>query len=369
MSEMRFIKPIDGDCLTNVAGKYSAEKNTLTVTVRVAAPAGKRITICDVPAGYVDGEYRAKVKLDGYRNTLQVLDAESGEKVTAVVYWLPKATGGFRFSVDDNIWFLQDITANKDTYTSIFDNPYLGLYREMHEKYGIKVHLNIFYETPKNGGFNLTQMTDKFKDEWRRNADWLHLSFHANSEYPDRPYIATSYGTMRRDHDKVIAEIRRFAGEEVLLPETTVHWGESTREGIRALRAAGMRYFAGYLTLTESKTPSVSYYLTPDKIENADHYGIWKDHSEDVIYTKIDLVLNTRKPEEITKILEDAYATHPEKGFWEVMIHEQYFYPDYGHYLPDFKERLEAGFSFAKRHNLTPTFLTPVFAEEEGMRK
>ena len=39
---------------------------------------------------------------------------------------------GYRLSVDDNIWFLRNI-ANHPEYTSLFDDPYLRLYKDIHE--------------------------------------------------------------------------------------------------------------------------------------------------------------------------------------------------------------------------------------------
>jgi len=83
----------------------------------------------------------------------------------------------FRFSVDDNIWFFQDLA--KNNYSSIFENSYLALYKRLHEKYNIKVQLNLFYQFED---FNLSQMPDRYKQEWIANKDWLQLSFHSKTE-------------------------------------------------------------------------------------------------------------------------------------------------------------------------------------------
>ena len=74
----------------------------------------------------------------------------------------------FIFTVDDNIRFLKEI--NEREYESIFEHPYLAMYRRLHEKYGLKVQLNLFYEME---GFDLSRMTTRYKDEWKENADWL----------------------------------------------------------------------------------------------------------------------------------------------------------------------------------------------------
>ena len=43
----------------------------------------------------------------------------------------------FCFTVDDNIRFLKEITENR--YQSIFDHPYLAMYRRLHEEFDLKV--------------------------------------------------------------------------------------------------------------------------------------------------------------------------------------------------------------------------------------
>ena len=75
------------------------------------------------------------------------------------------------FTVDDNIRFLKEIT--EVCYRSIFEHPYLSMYRRLHERFGLKVQLNLFY---REGDFDLSQMTDRYYEEWKENADWIKLS-------------------------------------------------------------------------------------------------------------------------------------------------------------------------------------------------
>ena len=80
----------------------------------------------------------------------------------------------FRLSVDDNVRFLQDIAEHD--YRSVFENPYLAMYRRLHEKYGLKVHMNIYWESPEYGDFTLLDMPDRYRQEWLDNRDWLRFS-------------------------------------------------------------------------------------------------------------------------------------------------------------------------------------------------
>src|ERR1700709_1519345 len=100
---MKIISPIDGDMLHARDG--------------IGVEGGLQITVM------VAGE-PVNVVLKEYRNVLEGGD----EKI--VVYWLKNFAGGYRLSIDDNIWFLRDIHYNKGIYRSIFDNPYLAFLKK-----------------------------------------------------------------------------------------------------------------------------------------------------------------------------------------------------------------------------------------------
>ena len=46
----------------------------------------------------------------------------------------------FCFTVDDNIRFLKEIA--EKNYKSIFEHPYLAMYKRLHEDFDLKVQLN-----------------------------------------------------------------------------------------------------------------------------------------------------------------------------------------------------------------------------------
>lgn len=364
---MKFINPIDGHMLSNIAGEII--DGALYIDVELSAEAGKNITINTIPAVCNNGVYTAKVPLFGYRNTLEAIDTDSGETAVIAVYWLKKAAKKYALSVDDNIWFLCDITKNKDVYTSIFDNPYLAVYKKAHDLYGAKVRINIFNEIDgpyldRFGEFDLSMMTDKFKDEWKANSDWLHLAFHAKSEHPDRPYLTTTYERLQKDYRTVINEIKRFAGEEVIERCTTFHWGASNRAGVRAARSEGIGLLMSYMQHDGKGNTLVSYYMTPEEIDNANIYGFWKDHSEDIIFGKIDAVLNTQDCDGNIAKLEESLVKYPKKGYIEVMIHEQYFYPFYSAYIPNYEQRILTACEWCVNHGYEGSFSSDVVYED-----
>ena len=340
-----FVFPFDGDCLNERDGILNG--NTLIITAVISAPEGHEVYVCGNKAEYDGENYKAQVEIEGYRNTLCAYDKTSSENVNIAVFKLDDVVGKYRVSSDDNILFLQDLTKNKDVYKSIFENPYLAVYKKAHDLYGAKVHLNLFYEfipnehfTEHTEYFNLTMMTDKFKDEFRANSDWLKLAFHANSEFPDMPYKNTTFEQMKEDCVKVCREIIRFAGKECMNDTTPIHWGEVNREGVRALRSLGFRSLTGYLTFNEDGSPLVAYYLDKDQTKHADTRDFWYDKDEDMMFARIDLVTNLKTYDWVMQQIKEIVAHPTRGGFVSTMIHEQYYHKDYSGYLPDFENRV-----------------------------
>jgi hypothetical protein len=349
--KIKFLKPVDGDILTSYDG-IQTEKGLLT-EVTVTAPTGMEISINGTTAGYSDGKYSAKVNITGYNNIFEAKDAATGKKAEAEIFWLKNVVDKYRLSIDDNIWFLRDINKNAGIYKSIFENQYLGFLKGVHDTYGTKIHLNLFYETD---GFNLSQMTDKFKGEWKDNADWLHLSFHAISEFPDRLYKDASYEQVKHDCILVRDQIKRFAGEELMGPVTTLHWGAATADGCRALRDQGYRALAGYFSAEGQDT--VSYYLNDEKRLHVNNRFLWRDNTEGLIFSRLALVINTVGLNEIVPYLDNLKSDGHKPAFCDLMIHEQYFYPFYSAYQPDFRDKVITAVKWAVGKGYIPAFLS-----------
>ena len=339
-----FIFPKDGDCVN--ANDGIVIDGGVRIAVSIQAPFGHDIELNGGFVRYENGCYRGYADIKNGENTLCARDVTTGDSASVKVYSLPNALGGYRLSSDDNIIFLYDINEHKDEYKSIFDNPYLAIYKKAHDLWGAKAHLNLFYEFDDEARacfsedrpyFNLSMMTDKFKDEFRANADWLKFTFHAKSEFPPMPYKYADGETVRRDCEKIHSEIRRFAGDEVISRCTTVHFGEANRDGVRVLRELGYKVLTGYFI--DGEFP-VAYYADNEMINHVYERDFWRDNETDMLFGRIDLVLNLNKHSENMQILREIMASPTRGGFMSVMIHEQYFYSDYMNYLPDFESRV-----------------------------
>ena len=255
-----------------------------------------------------------------------------------------KNTGAkkFCFTVDDNIRFLKEL--NERSYPDIFSHPYLEMYRRLHRKYGVKVQLNLFYEADD---FNLSQMTDNYRDEWLQNSDWLKLSFHSRLEAV-KPYESSGYEEVFEDCQKVHREIIRFASLPSLAKTTTIHYCLATSEGLSALKDNGVLGLLGLYGTPEK--PCFSYQSTPAECIMLS--GGQVISSENMMYSSIDIVLNRHKECEISRLLDEL----SERDFIKVMIHEQYFYLDYARYQPSFEEKLNITFSFLRKNGYESIF-------------
>lgn len=269
---------------------------------------------------------------------------------------------GYRLSVDDVIWAFQDIAQHSE-YTSIFDNPFFALYKRVHDVYGTKVHMNIYYETVEKD-FNLSMFPDKYKNEWKENAHWLHLSFHGLADKPNWPYREAGYDKVKHDCDLVMEQILRFAGPEVTGPVTTLHFGDATAEGVQALYDCGIRVIQSEF-MTSTGEPLPKYGLSDEELKQVRYDTFWKDPKSGMIYYGCDAILNKRNIEDIGPWMDEFQEKYPDRPFVDVLIHEQYFYPHYKRYLADYEERVVTGVKWCHEHGYAPCFVTEMLEMED----
>jgi len=350
---IRIMAPRDGDVLNHTDGEETAE--TLSIIVRGVAPEKSLVRVNGREARVEEGTFSCVVPLTGRRNTIV---AEAGDQKDTVEVWWDKASRKrYRFSVDDNIFFLKDLAANPDKYASLFDHWYLEFWREMHNTYGAKIHINIYYQTD---GFNLSQMPAKWKPEWQANAPWLHLSFHALGDKPDRPYMNASYDQIARDYDLVVAEIRRFAGPEVLSRTTTVHWAECPKQAVKALRDRGIEQLIGLFGASHGVT-TACYYLSPDQSARCDGRPAWHDRDTDMFFIPCTVVVNSFGVGEIQPRLDARTAVAHSGEMVELLIHEQYFRKEFEYYQLDAMDKVRAALDWVKARGYEPVFWSDGF--------
>lgn len=358
---MKFLKPIDGDVLFSVADG-TVQGDGLLTEITLEAPKNRNITINGIPAIEENGVYTASICIDGYRNAIEALDTESGKLQTIYVYWFRKGYKTYRLGVDDVIWCFENIYKHQDEYTSIFDDPFLCIFKDLHDKYNTYVHMHIYYEND-DGSFCLTMFPDKYKSEFKANSDWLKFTFHSLKDKPDSPYKYASYEQVMREGKQVEREIIRFAGKEVLSNITSQHFADSNLHATRAFRNLGFRCIDGYFKFDKNGEPAVSYYLNKEQTAHAHSRDFWVDNKEDIIFVKDDIIINEVDLDKIEAYMEKISSSE-DHCFHYLLIHEQYFYEHYRRYEPDYRERIFAAVDWCHKHGYRPETITNIALEE-----
>lgn len=368
MEALKFVFPWDGDYLN----RYDGEWKGGALWVYIGVNKNAKINGADAVYSEERGYFISKIPLYGYRNTI-VAKAENEEAKITLFTLRDNSVKRFRISSDDNILFLKELS--EGNYKSIFDHPYLALYKKAHDLYGAKVHLNLFYAfdekaqsffTNRKGYFDLSMTTDRYKEEFINNSNWLKLAFHAKSEYPDRPYKYASREKILEDYTLVCREICRFAGKECIPNSTTIHWGEANREVVGTLRSLGLHSLTGYFEKDTGGEPLVSYYADIETVEHVGKRDFWMDTKENMIFGRIDRVLNIGTLNEVLKSVDEISEDKHRGGFVSIMIHEQYFYEDYTRYLPDFEKRVLDSCEILNKKGYKASFISEAVAEPDA---
>lgn len=281
------------------------------------------------------------------------------------------------FYIDDVIWILRDLNNQKPK--SIFGTPFMKMLKDNHDKYCLKVQLNLFYRTDSFYGyedFTLSQMTDAYKDQFQQNKDWLTFAFHAMEEFPDYPHVNATYDDTKKLFKMIESEVLRFAGEGCFSYTVCPHWLPVSREGVRALKDCGVKLLDCTAGDAEEYNPEkhtllyghaqrilnnrqpeamvmtypnasysnvVCYNHLPTKIDGSIHNTLKSYHDDDIgIELKKFSCININEtdicdiPGRVNGLLGNEYIG--------LIIHEQYFYYDYFAYQPEYAQKLDTTF-------------------------
>ena len=367
-SEIRIDQPFSGAVLHHrlkspvlgVVKGTDGKPMALKVKVSGESPPDTAVTVNGVECRRNGKAFETEILLRQRTNEIVVKTESNETRVT--VLWLKNSVPRYRFTVDDTVFCLREI--HRNGYKSLFDDYFLGNLRKRHRKYGTKVALNLFYATSveekineEREQFDLSQFSDRYKSEWRDNADWLRLLFHAKREFPNEPYKDASAETLISDFVQVEKEIKRFAGEETYLPTTVVHFGTIRPETYASLTAHGVTALSGYYVKRNNGDYPVSYQMDVSRCDYLSKNDFLLDTDSGIVFSKMDMVLNTIPLHDVVPTLEKTIADPNTAEFVDLMTHEQYFWPLYKNYLPDHWDRLDSAFAFLAEHGYKPVFL------------
>lgn len=200
--------------------------------------------------------------------------------------------GYLHFSVDDSNSIFEDLTNNRRRYKSIFDQPFLGFMKQLHDRYGIVVSFYVFYSWDVNEDcFTLADATDRYAAEFSANADWLRFGFHAIDA---AAYENLDADTLRVYYEKTVNELIRITGSEACI-DTFLRLDRYTADDacVEALREEGV---TGLLTAVLGDGRTACYDLSDEEYALA-HQEDWFA-ADGMPYTPTDICLEWLESDE-----------------------------------------------------------------------
>ncbi len=348
---LRIDEPFHGAVLNRRHGVQ--DDGGLTIPVTGRAPLDRRVTVNGVEARREGERFEAEVTITRAEQDVKaVCDGTLGRlEHTVRVVWDESSRPRWRFSIDDNVYWLRDVA--REGYDSLFDCFYLAMLRDFNERYGAKFTVNIYFEA--EDGWLLTEFPEGYRGEFEDNADWLVLACHAYANKPDRPYQYTPPQKVVDDIRLVEEQIVRFAGEQTVAPPTVIHWGMVAPAALPLLYEQGVRVLSGGFR-PGPYGRDIGYWQDAERSEWLFRNEALKDFDSGIVFSNIDLCGNTVPLEEIEPRLE-AVADDPRTAeIMDLFTHEQYFWPFYRNYLPDHAERLDVMIRWVTERGYEPVF-------------
>jgi hypothetical protein len=342
-------EPFNGAILDHHHGK--PRDGGLAIRVVGKAPASWRVVVNKAPARREGDRFVADVVLRQRITEIVARAPVTGGEDRVRVLWDRFSRPRYNFAIDDHIFFLRDIARKR--YSFLFDCFYLKLLRDWHTKYGTRFTLNLYFTS--EDGFNLSDFPDRYRGEWKDNAGWLKLAFHAYADRPDRPYQEAPASKLLADYDLVAEQIRRFAGADAFAPPTNLHWSMARPDALKALAQRGVRVLSGYFRPSNGFW-DINYHLDDRRSEYISKHDRLMDFDLGIIFVRDAIVCNATPVDQVAGVLDPLAGGPDPKETVNLLTHEQYFWPFYSGYVPDHPQRVEAAIRWAADHRYQPVF-------------
>jgi hypothetical protein len=361
-------------------------EHALTVEVRGLNSFGTPVKVNGVPAQMDGLLFSAPVELTQKINRVEAVTmtpyGEFSQKMTLV--WDKKSFRRCNFYIDDNIFLFTELA--KERPARAFDHFYLKALKELHDKYGLKITLNTFYHNDHQE-FLLKDMPDLWKSEFTDNSDWLKISLHAYSEFPDRPYAEASRKDFLRDYQMLKSEVERFAGSASFIVPAVLHWNNLSSGVADELIKLGCPCYSESMRHRVMSTPPFDE-LTPEEQQEefrseiyvppteplARHYGFAEeinyiekhgaiyDQGLGIFFYHDWIICNLLTLEQIPRLFKRVKDTADKFkcDLFSAGGHEQYSFPGYSNYQSDHFRKLEE----TARLMVEEAGCTPVFYQD-----
>ncbi|MBP5641066.1 MAG: hypothetical protein J6X55_16415 [Victivallales bacterium] len=361
----------------------------LDIVLQGISNGGYPVKVNGIPAIMDGAIFNAPLTLTQKINeiTASVLTPYGTFSQSLMLVWDKQSFKRCNFFIDDHSFTFTELSKQRPKHA--FDHFYLAHLKKLNKLYGLKVTLNTFFHDDHHD-CDLTAMPDIWKNEFIDNSDWLKFSFHAYSEFPDRPYAEADAETFGHDWDITQQEIVRFAGEESFIAPVVIHWANIHPAVAQEAIRRGMTCYHGPMRLRVTGGPSLASRMKGGNMNETEqrsmsgedraasteglrlHYGFqdegsyfnkhtaFYDPTLGICFFSSTVCCNLVPLANIAPRYQDAMRINDENGV-EILgsvSHEQYSFPTYSNYLPDHLDRLESAIKTMTEGGYKPVFFS-----------
>lgn len=253
--------------------------------------------------------YYYTIEVSGSENMYLQSIANSGSLVDGI----KTKTPCLHFSIDDCISAFEDGFTN--SYDSIFSVKPLHFVKEMHDLFGVKATLYLFYENRHlynaNAQFDLSMVDGRYQGELAECSDWLRLGVHAlNYQTPmDVQTRVETYATI----DKITTAIEIFAGKELLASTCRPHFYSAPRDACDILKDRGYN-----IMFSPEDDRKIANCLPPAKVKQLSSGGYYEDTKSGIIFlhTSFRAEDATKTADEMKSIIERDISKYALSAFY-----------------------------------------------------
>lgn len=207
------------------------------------------------------------------------------------------------FSVDDTIWLFNDLNSNG--YESVFEQPVLKFFQGLHQRYGLTVS---FYCFMRQDWFELSNVTDAYRQEFSDNDSWCKFGFHAYDE--QRRYAETECNLAADDYAAVMEQLNRIVGGG-LDSWPRIHCYSANIEALSAWQKQGLRG-----VLCSERSDLDAYGLDCKHRRQVNTKGVYFDRSMGLDFLATDMRI------EETNCMVELLLAKQDQPHLEIFTHE-----------------------------------------------
>ena len=218
-------------------------------------------------------------------------------------------------SLDDQLKCLKDLTDNKDKYSSLFESPYFAPIKTLHDEYGCKFTLMLF-NTDKTLNFSLSDVTDKFRNEFGENSQWLKFAYHGpdTTTYPAKTMSVDDFVS---SIEEVYEQINRFASSSCIDKVPRISFFNCTKEQVKAAKVNGL--IMGLLTADDARASNVG--LNTEELNIMKNFDTYTDYENNISYFRTEERLDGASTEQVLDRLNKKYDNQENSNIFIIFAH------------------------------------------------